>query len=72
MVFYSQGQELTSDTENLASPVFITPGQSLTWTEYPWGTSTSGQGASVGPFAAGVAGAVNSAATCQLLQWYNQ
>ena len=51
VVFYSQGQELTSDTQNLSSPTFITPGQSLTWTEYPWGTSTSGQGASVGPFA---------------------
>jgi len=72
VVFYSQGQELTSDTQNFASPTFITSGQSLTWTEYPWGTSTSGQGASVGPFAAGVAGAVDSAATCQLLQWYNQ
>jgi hypothetical protein len=64
VVFYSQGQELTSDTENLASPTFITPGQSLTWTEYP--------GSSVGPFAAGVTGAVDSAATCQLIQWYNQ
>ncbi len=72
VVFYSQGQELTSDTQNFASPTFITPGQSLSWTEYPWGTSTSGQGASVGPFAAGVAGAVDSAATCQLLQWYDQ
>jgi hypothetical protein len=72
VVFYSQGQELTSDTQNLSSPTFITPGQSLTWTEYPWGTSTSGQGASVGPFAAGVEGAVDSAATCQFLQWYDQ
>jgi hypothetical protein len=72
VVFYSQGQELTSDAQQLPSPTFITPGQSLTWTEYPWGTSTSGQGASVGPFAAGVAGAVDSAATCQLLQWYDQ
>jgi hypothetical protein len=71
VVFYDEGQELTSDSESLDSPTFITPGQALTWTEYPWGTSTQGDGASVGPFAAGIVGAVDSAATCKLLQWYS-
>ena len=51
VVFYSGGQELTSDQQSLTTLAFITPGQSLTWTEYPWGTSPA-QGASVGPFAA--------------------
>jgi hypothetical protein len=70
-VFYSGGQELTSDSQSFTAPSFITPGQSLTWTEYPWGNSTAGQGASVGPFAAGQGGAVDTAATCQLDQWYH-
>jgi hypothetical protein len=70
-VFYSGGQELTSDSQSLTAPSFITPGQSLTWTEYPWGNSTAGQGASIGPFAAGHTGAVDTAATCQLVQWYH-
>lgn len=71
VVFYSgSGQELTSDQQTIGA-TFITPGQSLTWTEYPWGTSSAGQGASVGPFAAGETGAVDSAATCQLVQWYH-
>jgi hypothetical protein len=56
MVFYSGAQELTSDQQSFTTPSFITP--------------TSGQDASVGPFAAGETGAVNSAATCQLIQWY--
>jgi hypothetical protein len=71
VVFYSGGQELTSDQQTLGSATFITPAQSLTWTEHPWGTSVSGQGPSVGPFAAGGQGAVDSAATCELLQWYH-
>lgn len=70
-VFYSGGRELTSDTQSLTAPSFITPGQSLTWTEYPWGNSTADQGASIGPFAAGQTGAVDRAATCQLVQWYH-
>ena len=70
VVFYSAGQELTSDSENLGSPTYITTGQSLTWIESPWGSETAGQQEpSLGPFAAGVVGAVNTAATCQLLQW---
>jgi hypothetical protein len=70
VVFYSAGQELTSDSETLDTPTYITPGQSLTWTESPWGTETAGQQEpSLGPFAAGEMGAVNTAATCQLLQW---
>jgi hypothetical protein len=72
VVFYSQGQELTSDQQTLGSPTFITPGQSLVWTEQPWGQSVSGRGASIGPFAAGDTGAVDTAATCTLLQWYHQ
>ena len=45
------------------------PGQSMTFTEYPWGTTAEGRGPSVGPFARGKDGAVNTAATCRLLRW---
>jgi hypothetical protein len=70
-VFYSEGLELTSDNETFGGPSFITPGQSLSWTEYPWGTYTAGENeASQGPYAAGQMGAVNTAATCSLVQWY--
>ncbi len=68
VAFYSDGQELTSDSESLNEPVFITPGQSLNWTEHPWGTYAPGE-ASVGPFAAGTA--VDPGATCELIQWHN-
>jgi hypothetical protein len=68
VAFYSGGQELTSDSENLNEPAFITPGQSLTWTEHPWGYSSSG-GASIGPFAAGQMGAIDPGATCELIQY---
>jgi hypothetical protein len=68
IAFYSNGQELTSDSESLDEPTFITPGQSLTWTEHPWGYSSGG--ASIGPFAAGQTGAVDPGATCELInQW---
>lgn len=41
----------------------------MTFTEYPWGTTAEGRGPSVGPFARGKDGAVNTAATCRLLRW---
>ena len=66
VAFYSDGQELTSDSESLNGPTFITPGQSLTWTEHPWGYSSGG--ASIGPFAAGQTGTVDPGATCELIQ----
>jgi hypothetical protein len=69
VVFYSQGQELTSDNEPFTQPTFLTPGQSLAWTETPWGDYSNGS-ASVGPFASGQTGAVNSVATCSMVQWY--
>jgi serine/threonine protein kinase len=69
VAFYSDGQELTSDSESLNEPVFITPGQSLIWTEHPWGTYSPGE-ASVGPFAAGTVGAVDPGATCELIEWH--
>jgi hypothetical protein len=70
-VFYDgQGDETTSDTETFDSATFLEPGQSLTWTEYPWGQYTNDQGtASVGPYAGGVEGAYDTSATCQLAQW---
>lgn len=67
VAFYSDGQELTSESETLDEPMFITPGQSLTWTEHPWGYSSGG--ASVGPYAAGQTGAVDPGATCELIQY---
>jgi hypothetical protein len=71
-VFSAQGRELTSDNETFDSPAFIVPGQSLTWTEYPWGESTAGENeASLGPFAAGQMGAVDVTATCSLVEWYH-
>jgi hypothetical protein len=70
-VFYDgQGSETTSDTETFDSATFLEPGQSLTWTEYPWGEYTNEQGtASVGPYAGGVEGAYDVSATCQIAQW---
>lgn len=69
VVFYPGSQHTTSDAENLSKPAFLNAGQSLTWTEYPWGTYTAGQ-ASVGPFAAGDTGAIDISATCQLEHAY--
>ncbi len=42
---------------------FITSGQSLTWTEAPWGSVVNA------PFAAGQTGAIDSESTCQLVRW---
>jgi hypothetical protein len=69
VAFYSAGRELTSNSETLAAPRTVGSGESVTWTEYPWGSSMSGHGASVGPFASGQDGAVNTGATCRLTQW---
>lgn len=70
-VFYDgQGNETTSDTETFDSATFLEPGQSLTWTEYPWGQYSNYHGtASVGPYAGGVEGAYDTSATCQIAQW---
>jgi hypothetical protein len=70
VAFYSDGQELTSDSESFNEPVFITQGQSLDWTEHPWDTYAPDE-ASAGPFAAGTVGAVDPGATCELIQWHN-
>jgi len=63
-----QEQETTSDDESLDAPAFITAGQSQTWTETPWNGYSANE-ASVGPYAAGVAGAIDPTATCDLVQW---
>jgi hypothetical protein len=70
-VFYDgQGDETTSDTQTFDSATFLEPGQSLTWTEYPWGDYSNYHGtASVGPYAGGVEGAYDTSATCQIAQW---
>ena len=57
VVFYDAGTELGSDSEDV-SEEFITPGQSLTWTEE---TSLMN---------AGIEGAVGTSDTCALVQWY--
>jgi hypothetical protein len=69
-VFYDfSRRETTSDTENFDGPTFLEPNQSLTWTEEPWGSYALGQGSARGPFTEGSEGAIDSAATCQLVQW---
>jgi hypothetical protein len=70
-VFYTGGTtETTSDTETFSSPTFLEPGQSLTWTETPWNSYTFGPGSpATGPFTSGDMGAVDTSATCQLVQW---
>lgn len=71
VVLYGEGgNELTSDQESTGS-TFITPGQSLTFTEHPWDSYTLQNGSpAVGPYAVGQEGAVDAGATCQLVQWY--
>jgi hypothetical protein len=66
---YASGQRLATTSEHLPARRLIPAGQSMTFTEYPWGTSADGRGPSVGPFAKGSNGAVNMAATCRLLRW---
>ena len=64
VVFYDGSGTETGSTSNYVSE-FITPGQSLTFTENDWTNLSSA------PFAAGSNGAVDAAATCQLVQWYH-
>jgi hypothetical protein len=66
---YASGKRLATTSEHLSASRLIPAGQSMTFTEYPWGTSADGRGPSVGPFARGSNGAVNTAATCRLLRW---
>ncbi len=68
VAFYAGGRQLGSRTTELGRPVDIEAGKSESWTEYPWATSSSGHGPSIGPFADGKDGAVNPAATCRLVQ----
>ncbi len=65
VVFYDRyGTELGSDQQATVSN-FITPGQSLTWTEIANGTQISHYGT------AGNANVPVGAATCDLVQWYH-
>lgn len=56
VVFYSGGAETGSDTQDTGDS-FITPGQSLTWTE----TTTA--------MNFGTQGAVDTSATCTMVKW---
>jgi hypothetical protein len=66
--FYAGARRLGSQTTKLGSPSRIGAGKSVSWTEYPWATSSWGQGRSIGPFAEGNEGDVDSAATCRLVR----
>jgi hypothetical protein len=68
VAFYADGRRLGSQTAKLRSPARIGAGKSVSWTEYPWATSSWGNGPSVGPFAEGKEGDVDSAATCRLVR----
>jgi hypothetical protein len=68
VAFYADGRQLGSQTAKLSSPSHIGAGKSLSWTEYPWATSSWGNGPSIGPFAEGREGDVDSAATCRLVR----
>jgi hypothetical protein len=67
VVFRNYAGHQTRSNDQTFGPAVITPGKSRTWTEDPWGTYAAGA-ASVGPFAAGGTGAVDSGATCLLLR----
>jgi hypothetical protein len=66
--FYAAGRRLGSQTANLHQSSDIAAGRSASWTEYPWATSIEGHGPSIGPFAYGKNGGVNSLATCRLVR----
>lgn len=68
VAFYAGGRRLGSQTAKLSSPSHIPAGKSVSWTEYPWATSSWGNGPSIGPFAEGTEGDVDSAATCRLVR----
>ncbi len=69
VAFYAGSRKLASVEQALPVAVPLGAGQTEVLTEHPWATSVAGQGASVGPFAAGEQGAVNTAATCRLVRW---
>jgi hypothetical protein len=73
VVFYTgSGTEVTSDQETFASPSFVTPGQSLTFTEAPEGWQAWYAGGTLaGPFAIEGTGTVDASITCSLVQWYS-
>ncbi len=68
VAFYAGGSQLGSDTTRLDRPTDVGAGTSVSWTEYPWATYSSGHGPSIGPFADGKDGGVNPAATCRLVR----
>jgi hypothetical protein len=68
VAFYADGRRLGSQTTNLHRASDIAAGRSVSWTEYPWATSIEGHGPSIGPFAFGKNGGVNSLATCRLVR----
>jgi hypothetical protein len=68
VAFFAGRRQLGSRTTRLRRPSGIGAGKSLSWTEYPWATSSSGRSPSIGPFADGKDGAVNPAATCRLVR----
>jgi hypothetical protein len=64
VVFYDgSGSETSSDSEG-GFDSFITSGQSLTWTEAPWGDTVQSA-----PFAAGQTGAIDVQSSCQVVKW---
>jgi hypothetical protein len=63
VVFHDySGTETGSDSQH-GFDRFIPTGQSLTWTEAPWGSVVNA------PFAAGQTGAIDSESTCRLVRW---
>jgi hypothetical protein len=68
VAFYAGGRRLGAQTTNLRRASDIAAGRSASWTEYPWATSVEGHGPSIGPFADGKNGGVNSLATCRLVR----
>lgn len=64
VVFYDGSGGETSSDSQAGFDSFITPGQSLTWTEDPWGDAVQNA-----PFAAGQTGAIDVRSTCQVVKW---
>jgi hypothetical protein len=69
VIYDHTGTEITSDQESYGSN-FITPGQSLTFTEHPWDGYNAQTGTPTGPFLVAPSGAVDQGDTCQVVQWY--
>ena len=64
VVFYDGSASETGSGSQDGFDSFITPGQSLTWTEAPWGETVQSA-----PFAAGQTGAIDVQSTCQVVKW---